>query len=77
MSPRKAAEPMEMRLVVDSGGPKEPPKDHYVRWGCRCLNGLLYPSYDVRLHKQLPFGGCGVTAPHLEDKIPKNSFGRE
>ena len=31
-------------------------------------------SYDVPLHKEVPFGGRDVSAPHLGGKIPKKNL---
>jgi len=35
---------------------------------------MIYTSYDVLLHKEVPFRGCDVTAAHLEGKITKKIF---
>jgi len=32
---------------------------------------LTYMLYDVLLHKELLYGGCNVTAPHIGGRIPQ------
>jgi len=35
---------------------------------------MIYTSYEVLLHKKVPFRGCDVTAAHLEGKITKKNL---
>jgi len=34
----------------------------------------IYTSYDVFLHKEVPFGGCNEAAPHSWGQTSKNNF---
>jgi len=48
----------------------------FVGWIKGCKNGwsnINDLSYDVLLHKEMPFGGCDVTAPQypFRGKIPQ------